>query len=238
MDIPEYKSEVSVEASKMRVLSDKSILILKVYKPYRKGWDDVNKKFRSFYYFPARLTEDVVYSWDESAKIKDGDTFVLREKFWDDVAKKYAFKRITLEKGFNKLYKKVFDVDVAINKDTTLKVYDGGLKKEIDVTMGLGNTFTIKWVPSSRVIGMLEAYDLDADVPMIDGKDKLGNPTKVRAYDFEDALVSQLVGKFVKFKVRGEGIDTRYTFKEGESFDPTSMPETQKDEVTIDDVPF
>lgn len=62
MTIPEYKSECAVPAAKMRLLSDQSILILKVYKPYRYGWDDSVKKYRSFYYFPARLTADVVYS--------------------------------------------------------------------------------------------------------------------------------------------------------------------------------
>ena len=60
---------------------------------------------------------------------------------------------------------------------------------------------------------------MDGDVVMRDGKDKLGNPAKVRPYDFEDAIVPQLLGKFIKFKVRGEGIDTRYTFKEGKEFD-------------------
>ena len=49
MTIPEYKSECAVPAAKMRLLSDQSILILKVYKPYRYGWDD-------------SVTADVVYS--------------------------------------------------------------------------------------------------------------------------------------------------------------------------------
>lgn len=60
--IPEYKSECGVNASQMRALNDKPILILKVYKPYRHGWDDNIKKFRSFYNFPARLSEEVIYS--------------------------------------------------------------------------------------------------------------------------------------------------------------------------------
>lgn len=236
MNIPEYKSECAIPASKMRGLSDKSILILKVYSPYRHGWDDSQKKFRSFYYFPARLTSDIVYSWDESAKIKDGDTFVLREKFWDDSVRKFGFKKTGVDGTFYKTYKKVFDMDVAIKDDTVFNIWDGQLKKEVPVTMGLGNTFTIRNVLASRVIGMIEAHDLDSWVELVDGKDKTGNPAKVRPYDFEDALVKELTGKFIKFKVRGEGMDTRFTFKEGEAFDPTSAPVS--DEITMDDIPF
>lgn len=236
MNIPEYKSEVAIDASKMRQLSDKSILILKVYNPYRKWWDDTIKKFRSFYYFPSRLNEDIVYSWDESAKIKEWDSFVLREKFWDSSVNKFWFKKIQLEKGFNKLYRKVFDIDVAIKDSTTFRVYNGQLKQEMDVTMGLGNTFTLRWVPSSRVISMIETFDLDANIEKVDGKDKLGNATKIRPYDFEDNLIKELAWKFIKFKVRGEWIDTRYTFREGEEFDPTAMPtESSIDPV---DIPF
>lgn len=236
MTIPEYKSECAVPAAKMRLLSDQSILILKVYKPYRYGWDDSVKKYRSFYYFPARLTADVVYSWDESAKIKDGDTFVLREKFWDNNERKFAFRKIGLDKTFYKTYRKVMDVDIAPSKDATFNIWDGGMQKEVPVVMGLGNTFTLRGVPASRIIGMIEAHDLDANVELVDGKDKTGNPAKVRPYDFEDNLINELSGKFIKFKVRGEGMDTRFTFKEGEEFDPTAMPEGEP--IDVDDLPF
>lgn len=236
--IPEYKSEVAVPAAKMRLLSEQSILILKVYKPYRYGWDDSEKKYRSFYYFPARLTADVVYSWSEEAKIQEWDTFVLREKFWDNNERKFWFRKIGVDRQFYKTFRKVMDIDIAPSKDVTFDVWDSGIQKEVPVKMGLGNTFTLRWVPASRVIGMIEAHDLDANVQLVDGKDKTGNPAKVRPFDFEDALIGDLVGKFIKFKVRGEWMDTRYTFKEGEEFDPTTMPETQAGWVTIEDVPF
>jgi len=102
-----------------------------------------------------------------------------------------------------KLFKKVFDVDIAPASNATFKVWDSSIKQEVDVTLGLGNTFTIQAVPASRIIGMIEAHDMDSGVEMIDGKDKLGNPTKVRKYDFEDTIAPNLAGKFIKFKVRG-----------------------------------
>lgn len=237
MTIPDYKSECAVPASKMRLLSDIDIMILKVYKPYRYGWDDSIKKYRSFYYFPERLTQEVVYSWDESAKIQEGDTFSLREKYWDDAEKKFAFKKIGYDANFYRTFKKVFDVDIAPASEATFNIWNSQMKAEVPVTMGLGNTFTLRAVPASRVIGMLEAHDLDADVPLTDGKDKLGNPSKIRPYDFEDALVEKLQGKFIKFKVRGEGIDTRFTFKEAKEFDPT-ITSTSTDELTVEDTPF
>jgi hypothetical protein len=117
-----------------------------------------------------------------------------------------------------KAFKKVFDVDVAPSLDANFKVYDSTIKQDVEATFGLGNTFTLKAVSASRVIGMIEALDMDSDVELIDGKDKTGNPAKVRPYDFEDAIAPNLAGKFIKFKVRGEGMDTRYTFKEAPSF--------------------
>lgn len=234
--IPEYKSEAAIPAPQMRALGDQDILILKVYKPYRHGWDDGAKKYRSFYYFPARLNDEVVYSWDERAKIQDGDTFLLREKFWDNEAKKFGFKKIERIENFYKTFRKVFDVDVAPSATAKFNIWDASLQKEIEIEFGLGNTFTLRSVPSSRVIGMIEALELDSNVELVDGKDKLGNPAKVRPFDFEDNLVDELQGKYVKFKVRWEGIDTRYQFKEGKQFD--IVPPTQSEWISIEDLPF
>jgi hypothetical protein len=62
MNIPEYTPDFKFGASQFRKLEGKDIAILKVYPAYRHGWDDVQKKFRSATKFPARLTQEVVYS--------------------------------------------------------------------------------------------------------------------------------------------------------------------------------
>lgn len=232
--VPEYQSECRVPSSEMRAMADKDILLLKVYKPYRKGWDDNVKKFRTFIYFPNRITDEVVYSWDERAKIQEGDVMGIREQIWDNDAKKFSFVKIVPNREFYKTFKKVFDVDVAPSSPITLSIYDSKLKKDIEVVMGLGNTFTLQAVSAPRLIGMIEAFDLDANVPLVDGKDKLGNPAKVRPFDFEDELVKELPWRFVKWKVRGTWIDTRFTFKEGAEFSITSP----KEEIEIVDIPF
>jgi len=137
---------------------------------------------------------------------------------------------------FNKLYRKVFDVDIAPSKDFTVSIWNQWMGKEVETTLGLGNTFTLRAVPSSRLIGMIEAYDLDKDVQLVDWKDKLGNPAKIRPWDFEDSLVKELHWKFISFKVRWTWIDTRYIFKEGDEF-KLEEPKVSGD-LTIEDTPF
>lgn len=238
IEIPEYKSECSIPASQMRSLSDINLLLLKVYKPYRYGWDDAIKKYRSFYYFPSRLTQDVVYSWDESAKIQEGDTFVLREKYWDNDAKKFAFKKIMLDKAFYKTFKKVFDTDVSPETSAKFKVWDWAMQKEVEVSLWLGNTFTLRAVPAARIIGMIEALELDSDVVLVKGKTRTWDEAMVRPFDFEDGKIDQLPWNFIKFKVRGEWMDTRYQFKEGKVFDITPPSNPTVSEMSEEDIPF
>jgi len=57
----------------------------------------------------------------------------------------------------------------------------------------------------------------------------------VRPFDWEDGLRKELEGKYAKVKVRGEGMDTKYSFKEGTPF---TEEEPKKKELTLEDVPF
>jgi hypothetical protein len=73
---------------------------------------------------------------------------------------------------------------------------------------------------------------------MIDGKDKLGNPAKVRAYDWEETKVGELAGRVITFKARGTGIDTKYSYKEGIDFDLVQERERTGEAIDIADLPF
>lgn len=231
----DYVSEASVNSSQFKNLQEIPFGILKVYSPYRHWWDDVAKKFRSFYNFPKRITDDVVFSGDERAKIQEGDEFELREKYWDDSAKKFAFKKFVPYQGFTKMAKKVFDVDITPSSDVSFNIWDNSIKQEVPVKFGRGSTFTIKALGASKIISAIEALDLDAGVQLVERKDRTGNLVKARPFDFEDAIAKSLAGKFVSFKVRGSGMETRYSFKEANEFDPAEVPKTS---VSIEDVPF
>lgn len=231
----EYKSEAKVSSSQLRKLEGNTIGILKVYPPYRHGYEEATRKFRSFYNFPARLTAEVIYSWDPEAKVKEGDTFVLREKFWDDESKKFGFKKVTTFKGFNQLFPKVFDMDITIKDKATFEVYDSSIKERVNAEMGRGNTFTLQAVGASKIRAMMETFDIERSIPLVDKKDRLTWETvKGLPYDWEDGKLGELAGKFISFKVKGEKIETRYTFKEATPFDPTEKLEG----VTIEDCPF
>ena len=73
-------------------------------------------------------------------------------------------------------------------------------------------------------------------VPMKEGKDKAGNDAMVEVYDWEDELKNVLEGKFVKMKVSGEGMDTKYIFQEGKEFAKVEPEAPAKDEWA--DIPF
>lgn len=238
IEVPDYKSECTIPASQMRALSDVTLLLLKVYKPYRYGWDDSTKKYRSFYYFPARLTQDIVYSWSDEAKIQDGDAFVLREKYWDNDVKKFAFKKIMIDSSFYKTFKKVFDTDVSPESSAKFNVWNWALQKEVEVTLWLGNTFTLRAVPAARIIGMIEALELDSDVVLVKGKTRTWDEAMIRPYDFEDSKLDLLPWNFIKFKVRGEWMDTRYQFKEGKEFNIIPPSPTDDEDIDIDNLPF
>lgn len=231
----EYKSEARVSGSQLRKLEGNTIGILKVFPPYRYWFEEATRKFRSFYNFPSRLTAEVVYSWDPEAKVREGDTFVLREKFWDDEAKKFGFKKATTFKGFNQLFPKVFDVDVTIKDTTKFEVYDSSIKERVQVGLGLGNTFTLEAVGASKIRAIMEVFDIERSIPLVDKKDRLTwEVVKWLPYDWEDGKIGELAGKFISFKVKGEKIETRYTFKEASPFDPTK----KSDAIDVLDTPF
>ena len=76
---------------------------------------------------------------------------------------------------------------------------------------------------------------------MVNGKDRAGNPALVKPFDWEDSLKNSLENKFVKVRVRGTGMDTKYTFTEGSEFSITEVKPDDKpfvDEIPLDEIPF
>lgn len=237
---------VYVKRSNHKLLGEQSLGINRVFSNYRAGGLEVNGKYtaRVFHYFPKRLTEEVVMGNDESAKKVDGDVMELRERKWNKDARTFEFHKVKdkLDREFFATYKKVYDVEVIISQPTKLPVWDSMSKTEVEETFPAGTSIVLKEFPASRLKAVLEVLDLDASIQLVDGKDKAGNPAKVKPFDWEDDVKDLLERKFISFKVRGAGLDTTYTFKEGKEFDANAMMSEaslpQGEEIDVNDLPF
>ncbi len=235
--IPDYVPDYKVSAGQFRKLENNDIAILKIYPIYRQFFDKPANKFHTAKAFPARLTADVVYRGDPEAKKQEGDTFFFREQFWDDNEKKFGFRKIKNDGAFYKAYKKVVDMDIVVNGSPTIEVYDKEEKKKVNVQLSPNTVVTLQGFPVSKLISLIETFDLDADVELVDGKDKAWKPAKVRPFDFEEPLIPTLVGKTFSFKARGTGLDTKYSYKEWKEFDLVPASPLAS-ELTEEEMPF
>ena len=244
-----------VKRSQHKLLGEQSLKIKKVFNNYRSGWVEVAGKYvaRSFIYFPKRLTEDMVVSWDERAKLtpQDEGNMELREKKWNKEARQFEFYKVTdkLDREFFAAYKKVYDIEIVTSKDITLPLWDSASRTEVPTLVPANSEVILKEFPASRLKALLEALDLDGSIQLVDGKDKAGNPAKVKPYDWEDDVKDLLNDKFFSFKVRGEGLDTTFTFKEAKEFEVANVDSAQevfdvptepatKQEIDVNDLPF
>lgn len=234
---------IRVKGKHFRSLAWKTLKVEKIYNFYRQGWLENEKKFRTFVYFPSRIADEVIISWDERAKVVEGETMELREKFWDSDLKKFIYKKVNepINLAFYKLFKKVIDLEFTCASDFKHETWSKELKKNVPDIVSAWEVFSIDAISSSRIKTMLDDFDLADDVPLIDWKDKLGNPAKVREYDWEESRRKRLEGVYFTFKVTWEGIDSRYRFKEAAPFVVESAIEKDfkiDTPISIEDIPF
>lgn len=217
-----------------RNLDGNNILIKKVHNYYRTGGIEqpqtgggVKWVGKTFVNIPKRIEDDAVVQGDERLAYIKWDEMELREAVWDKDLKKRVFYKTKekMDRDFYKVYKKVYDVEVIVQSPFKNKVWNWETKVEEEVEFEEGTTATLSSFPVSRLKVLLETLELDEGVELVDGKDKAGNPAKVKPFDWEDGVKFKLEGKFVGMRVRGEGMDTKYTFKEGKEFEYTSTEE-------------
>lgn len=232
---------VYVKGSNLSKLSGKTVKVNAVYFPYfsgdehnwLKGADGklINKpNVRNFIKFPSRITQDVISDYKEEYKRIGDEPMELREKIYDSSLGKFTFVKYTekVTREFYKTYKKSFDLCVDIDSPIEVTRWDKDAKQ--DVTEKVANNVVFQGVSASKIKTMLEFLGLDETIQLVEGKDKLGNPSMVKPFDWEDTTKDALAGKYVKVKVTGSGIDSKYIFTEGKEFAPV------KDEVV--DTPF
>ena len=249
---------INVRKANHKLLSKVNLKVLNVFPNYRSGGLEINGKYvgREFVYFPKRIADEVIFNKDVRAKQEEGEELELREKKWNKEERRFEFSKVKDKKDrdFFSVYKKVYDIEVVSSDDVVLPVWDKDIKVYVDTEVKAWETIILQWVPASRVKAMLELFELEEGIEKIQGKDKGGNDAMVLPYDWEDLVKDKLVGKFFSFKVSGEGLDTKYIYKEGKEFEtqeedntfsaPVAKVEEKKipkyaDEViNIEDLPF
>lgn len=230
---------IYTKGSYLGKLSGKTIKVNAVYFPYfsgdehnwLKGADGklINKpNVRNFIKFPARITDEVVSDYKEDYKRIGEEAMELREKIYDPSLGKYTYVKVKekITREFYKTYKKVFDLAVDIDSPIEISRWDKDAQQ--NVTEKVANNVVFQGVSASKIKTMLEFLSLDEGIQLVDGKDKLGNPSMVKPFDWEDTIKDSLAGKFVKVKVTGSGIDSKYIFTEGKEFTPVAneVPDT------------
>ncbi len=201
--------------------------VVKVYNFYRDGGLEVKQPDGSMKYVgktfvncPKRIKDNVVIQWDEQLKPVEGEEMEFREVVWNKEIKARTFVKYTgkFDKDFYSTYKKVYDVEVVVKDSFKNPVWNKDAGAEVMVTFEGGVSATLNSFPSGRLKNLLESLELDTSIEKVKGKDKAGNEAMVMPYDWEDSVKNNLEGKFFSMRVRGEGLDTKYSFKEAPEF--------------------
>lgn len=232
---------MAIRTNDLKQFHNKTFRVNKVYNDYRSGCVETNWKFifRTFKYFP-KVEEEVLIKWlrqDGSKLTKEMEISLgreLREQVWGDGG--FNFHRITdkLDKDFWKAWPKVFDLE--IETENSLDVFRYHDKRTNTDVVENGNIINITGVSAGKIKNMLRGI-MDEDngeiVPMIKGKDKAGNEAMVEEYDWEDKMKDVLEGRFIKMKVSGEWMDTKYIFQPGKTFETKQVEQEWWADVTF-----
>lgn len=228
---------ISIKASKFRQLEPTTLRIEAIYPEYRFGWDDGKKKNREFRNVNSLIKDAEVDVNDKRIQFNEGESTKLMEKVWKDW--RYVLVEVAEQIGapFFKLYKKVFDIDVTISKEITIHwLWNPELKEEVSLDFESGDKLRIKSFSASKIQDIAKSMMLQKGIAKVEvtKRDRTTGVEKKEMalpYNWEDNILSQMVGKAFEFAVDGSGLDTKYSFRESEFVLPTK-------ELTLDDVPF
>lgn len=167
--------------------------------------------------FPSyRQGFNVITKKMESFIMKDGNR---QEKFRDGTS--FVMKD---GKPDFKLHKKVYDVELVTENPVSITKKD---TTEEDNKFNVTLSAHMIWDILKSTIAFGE------DIPQDKGRDK---------FDWEESYMEKLPGTYFMFSVSGEGIGTKYTFKEWKVFGDSSIVKEEKKETSDDnwwdDLPF
>lgn len=216
-----------IKRKNQKNLDGNTMKVVKVYNFYRDGGLEVKQSDGSMKYvgktfvnIPKRIKDAIVIQGDEQLKYIEGDEMEFREVVWDKELKARTFVKYNgkMDKDFYSTYKKVYDVEVVVKDEFKNPVWDSEAKSEVVKTFEGGVSATLNSFPVGRLKNLLESLELDTGIEKVKGKDKAGNEAMVMPFDWEDGVKNKLEGKFFSMRVRGEGLDTKYSFKEAPEF--------------------
>lgn len=217
---------------------------MEIYPEYRFGWSDLANKYREFNYFPDTATAQTIFSGDPSAKSNDPTVrFHLREKKWDDTAKKYSFEKMgKLDGNFFKQYGKVFDLDVMVESAITLPQWNRDTEQEEAVDILPWEVIRLKAVSAKKVQDIAKSMMLSKWVEKVkfQRKDRTTwNMEEVEDLprDWENTILDKMINRSFEMAVTGVKLDTKYTFAPVLDFKEPQQ-DTPKEELKIEDIPF
>lgn len=220
---------ITISGKDFKKLQKTPILIKKVFNFYRSGYVPSENKFRTFIYFPARLTDAIVYSEDKTLnKVIAWERMELRERIWNKQDRKFEFHKVTTRLDL-KLFKKVVDVVAMANEDFEIEVWDSFLKTKVPHLVCAWDDFIIEGFSAGKIRDLLDALDLADDI-LVGADDK-------RGYDWEDSIKDRLETQAFTFKITWSGLETRYHFKEAAPF-TVAPQETIIPTISEEDIPF
>lgn len=236
---------IKIKYSQFRSLEPAHILIKDIYPAYRSGWNDAESKTKSYIYFPDTVTQDVVFHWDASIDYTDKSSKQhLRLQEWDNDAKKFKFTKVAPpNRDFFKAYKKVFDVDITLNTNCMVQVWDSTAKAMVDYRIDEGEDVRIIALPAKKIQDIASAMMLTKGIEKVDAEvtDRVtGKVTKTKKlpFDWEDSILGSLVGKAFQFTVEGEKLETKYAFAEVKAFEQKVRDNTLVGDIAEGDLPF
>lgn len=222
---------INVKSKDFKNLQGTPILIKKVYNFYRSGYIPAENKFHTYIYFPARLTDEVVYSEDRVlTEVVEGEKMELREKTWNKEDRKFEFRKLksAANADFYKSFAKVIDIVAVANGEFETTMWNPDTKTREPYLVSPWEEFVIEAFSAWKVRDLLDTMELAEDIP-------LDATSKKRPFDWEDNIRKRLEGKAFTFKTTGAGLETRYRYKEVPAFEATVA---KPQELSIEDVPF
>lgn len=237
---------IKIKYSQFRNLEPSQILIKDIYPAYRSGWNETESKTKSYVYFADTVTKDVVFQWDESIDYgeKNSTAQHLRLQEWDNEMRKFKFTKVAPpNRDFFQMYKKVFDVDVAIQSPCKIQVWDNETRQMVDYTIEAGEEVRLVALPAKKIQDIASSMMLTKGIEKVDVevKDRVtGAVTKTKKlpFNWEDAVLQPMIGKAFEFAVEGIKLDTKYTFREVQAFEPRVRDNTLVGDIKEWDLPF